>query len=317
MENIIQIAGIRSIEEARLLLESGVDYIGFPLRLAYHRPELTEVEAAEIITNLACGDKSVLITYLDNAQEIASLSRLLKIKYLQLHGFILPSEVQKLRRLNPDLSIIKSLIVRSGNMDELRYTIDQFADLVDAFITDTFDPTTGATGATGKTHDWEISRRLVEYSPKPIILAGGLNPDNVAEAILTVKPAGVDAHTGLEDSRGNKDIHLVSRFVQAARQAFSGITPNEANFTELPIDGVLDLHTFSPKEIKDLIPEYLETCRASKILDVRIIHGKGTGALRETVHAILRKLPYVEGFQLADELGGGWGATIVRLKGKE
>jgi len=127
MENIIQIAGIRSIDEARMLLESGADCLGFPLRLAYHQPDLTEVEAAEIIAKLACGDRSVLITYLDNAQEIASLSRLLKVKYLQLHGFILPNEVQKLRRINPDLRIIKSLIVRSGNMDELRYTIDQFA----------------------------------------------------------------------------------------------------------------------------------------------------------------------------------------------
>jgi homocysteine S-methyltransferase len=82
---------------------------------------------------------------------------------------------------------------------------------------------------------------------------------------------------------------------------------------ELPIDGALDLHTFQAGEVKDLVPEYLEACRERGILEVRIIHGKGTGALRETVHAILRRLPYVESFHLAGEGGGGWGATIVTL----
>ncbi len=83
---------------------------------------------------------------------------------------------------------------------------------------------------------------------------------------------------------------------------------------EMPVDGVLDLHTFQAREVKDLIPDYLAICREKKILRVRIIHGKGTGALRETVHAILRRMPEVHSFQLAGDEGGGWGATIVVLK---
>jgi hypothetical protein len=82
----------------------------------------------------------------------------------------------------------------------------------------------------------------------------------------------------------------------------------------LPIDGVLDLHTFLPGEIKDLIPEYVEECRRAGILRLRIIHGKGTGALRRTVHAVLARLPEVNGFRSADESGGGWGATVVDLQ---
>jgi len=82
---------------------------------------------------------------------------------------------------------------------------------------------------------------------------------------------------------------------------------------EMPIDGTLDLHTFEPGEVKDLVPHYLSECRRRGILQVRIIHGKGTGALRETVHAILSRLPEVESFRLAGEAGGGWGATIVIL----
>lgn len=82
---------------------------------------------------------------------------------------------------------------------------------------------------------------------------------------------------------------------------------------QLPIDGVLDLHLFRPADVHDLVPTYLEECRARGILDVRIIHGKGTGALRETVHAILRRTPGVAGFALAPAEAGGWGATVVRL----
>src|SRR2546426_271053 len=82
---------------------------------------------------------------------------------------------------------------------------------------------------------------------------------------------------------------------------------------ELPIDGVLDLHTFRPQEIKDLVPTYLEACRQRGILRVRIIHGKGIGQLRQTVHSILSKLPEVASFALASEHFGGWGATIVHL----
>lgn len=91
---------------------------------------------------------------------------------------------------------------------------------------------------------------------------------------------------------------------------------NEPDPIDMPIDGTLDLHTFHPRDLKTLVPDYLAACRDKGILQVRIIHGKGIGALRETVHAILKKLPEVISFQLADESGGGWGATVVYLKTK-
>jgi len=87
--------------------------------------------------------------------------------------------------------------------------------------------------------------------------------------------------------------------------------------TEVPIDGILDLHTFLPREVKALIPEYLAECRRRGILEVRIIHGKGIGALRRQVHAIVGRLPEVDLFRLADESAGGWGATLVTLRPAE
>jgi len=82
-----------------------------------------------------------------------------------------------------------------------------------------------------------------------------------------------------------------------------------------PLDGILDLHTFRPQDVKEVVREYLVACRQRGILDVRIIHGKGIGTLREIVHSLLQRMPEVASFRPADESGGGWGATVVKLKG--
>lgn len=80
------------------------------------------------------------------------------------------------------------------------------------------------------------------------------------------------------------------------------------------IDGQLDLHTFQPSEVKTLIPDYIEECLAKGIYDLRIIHGKGTGALKATVESILSRHPAVAAYRSADETRGGWGATLVALR---
>lgn len=81
----------------------------------------------------------------------------------------------------------------------------------------------------------------------------------------------------------------------------------------LPIGGELDLHTFRPAEVPQLLEDYFAECRTRNISTVRVIHGKGTGALREKVHACLRRSRLVRRFHLGDETSGGWGATIVEL----
>lgn len=82
----------------------------------------------------------------------------------------------------------------------------------------------------------------------------------------------------------------------------------------LPITGELDLHTFRPDDLGELIPAYLAECAARGIREVRIVHGKGTGTLRTTVHALLQRSPLVASFRLGDEHTGSWGATVVTLR---
>jgi DNA-nicking Smr family endonuclease len=91
-------------------------------------------------------------------------------------------------------------------------------------------------------------------------------------------------------------------------------TDDEGAAVEIPIDGTLDLHTFHPRDLDALLPEYLNACRERGLLDVRVVHGKGKGILRTRVEAILARSPEVESYHRAGAGAGDWGATLVRLR---
>ena len=223
---LIQAAGVLDLEEAAMLAQSGVHCLGFPLRLDVHTQDQSEEEAAYIIASLPPEVQPVCITYETSPREVVALCRALGVHCVQLHAD-LPSEegaalLKEVKKLAPNLFLIKSLIVRSDPQG-LAEAASLWQEHADAFITDTYDPHTGASGATGKTHDWDVSRSLAGRINRPLILAGGLGPDNVARAIRYVRPAGVDAHTGLEDALGRKDPALVRAFVSEARRAFADL----------------------------------------------------------------------------------------------
>ena len=218
--NFIQVAGVIDQQEAIMLVECGVNYLGFPLRLPVNKEDLTEVDAKSIIKNLQPPNYGIVISYSSTAEQAIELCANVGVTIIQLHGPITIEELVKLKSLKPEIQIIKSLVIHNDNVLQLLNTMNELEPHVDAFITDTYDPKTGASGATGKTHDWEISKKFVELSSKPIILAGGLNPTNVFDAILKVKPAGVDVHTGVEDSSGRKEKQLVKKFIDQSIKAF-------------------------------------------------------------------------------------------------
>lgn len=218
----VQVAGIKSYSEAKMLLDNGVDVLGFPLALPVHAEDINAQEASEIIERLGCPERCVLITYLKTCDEIVELASTLGVTNVQLHGEVTVEEIRRLCTHRNGYYLIKSIIVGpDSDRDILAGILDEYGEDVDAFIIDTFDPHTGASGATGKTHDWELSRYIVERSPKPVILAGGLNHENVYDGIVMVKPAAVDVHTGVEAADGSKDRDLVRKFVQQAMRAYS------------------------------------------------------------------------------------------------
>lgn len=222
-EKIIQIAGVVDKTEALMLQQCGVKYIGFPLRLDIHKQDIKDEEAKRIIEILDKSVNSVLITYLDDAQAISELCYYLGVKIVQIHGPIENNELDRLKELTPGIYVIKSLVIGRSEISVNETAITELTPLVDAFITDTFDPLTRASGATGKIHDWNISRRMVELSDLPVILAGGLTPENVKDAIIKVKPAGVDSHTGVEDRNGRKSREKVMNFIKESEKGFDMI----------------------------------------------------------------------------------------------
>jgi phosphoribosylanthranilate isomerase len=311
-KHIIQIAGIKNLQEAEMLLDNRVDWLGYPLRLPVNKEDTTEKNARKIIAETKSQSKSVLITYLSEANEIIEFCRFLNANMVQLHGDISLKELEKLKAQAPGLKIIKSPVVGLLSENEIEKTIHYTASLVDYFITDTYNPKTGATGATGLTHDWKISKEIVKYSPKPVILAGGLNPDNIAEAIKVVQPFGVDAHTGVENELGDKDEILVFQFVKNASKAFAELSDHDG--FPLPITDTLDLHTFHPRDVKSLVHEFVAEAKRNNIKEVRIVHGKGKGVLQDIVHNELAKNEKVMSFKLANDRFSSWGATVVKLK---
>ncbi len=217
---MVQIAGISNTEEAKMLESLGVVYLGFPLFLDYHREDCPPEEVKKTIAALAKSTIPVLITYLDQPQEIIDLCRFLDVSVVQLHAEMQCQELKSLKKNAPQIEIIKSLII--GKDDRCLYQkVKQLEPFVDVFLTDTFDPETGASGATGKTHNWSLSGELAASLNKPLILAGGLNPSNIQDAIAEVKPHGVDSHTGVENESGMKDPDKVSLFLKKAEEAFS------------------------------------------------------------------------------------------------
>lgn len=213
----VQIAGVSTLDEALAAEQAGADALGFTVRLPTGvHDDLTEVKARGIIAVLPPFISSVAITYVDTAREAIDLCRYLAVNTIQLHGEFPVGELPMLRAALPHLKIIKAVHVAGP---EAREAARAYERRVDAMILDTYDPATGRHGATGLTHDWSISRDLVAAVRTPIILAGGLTPENVASAIAAVRPWGVDVHTGVEDPDGTRNLAKLRAFVARAKAA--------------------------------------------------------------------------------------------------
>jgi phosphoribosylanthranilate isomerase len=211
----VQIAGVSTLEEALFAARAGADALGFTLRLP-HGPHdgLGDEGAARIVAALPPFVTPVAISYPKTAAEAIDLVRVIGARAIQFHGDIELDEVARFAEEEPWVTRVKSVSVTG---EDAIKEASEWACHVDALILDTYDPATGRRGATGQTHDWRISREIVRRIPVPVILAGGLTPQNVAEAIRTVGPWGVDVHTGIENRDGTRNIKSIEWFIHNAK----------------------------------------------------------------------------------------------------
>jgi phosphoribosylanthranilate isomerase len=212
----VKICGIRRLEDALAALECGADELGFLVGQRHHSPDFVDAsDAAAIVAALPPNASSVLVTHLVEPDDIVALATQIGVTTIQLHGDTSPAQAAVIKKRLPHTKAYKAVhVVDAHSIDAAR----QYVNTVDAIVLDTINVATDQVGGTGQTHDWSISRQIVEQLPIPVILAGGVNPDNVGDAIRHVKPFGVDVNSGTKGADGYKDLARLQRFIDNARR---------------------------------------------------------------------------------------------------
>lgn len=216
---IVQIYETQDAAEAARLAEAGVDHIGV---LVGHGDFPREIppERARGIVAAAGSARTVALTLSADLDEIARVVEATDPDILHL-GMpledVAPGDVQILKKQFPGVGIMRTIPVTDEGSVALAMTYEGIADYL---LLDTQIQGQQAIGATGRTHDWNLSRRIVEAVGIPVVLAGGLGPDNVVEAIGAVRPFGVDSKTRTDHDGGPfKDLEKVAAFAQSAKAA--------------------------------------------------------------------------------------------------
>ncbi|MFN3230703.1 MAG: phosphoribosylanthranilate isomerase [Alphaproteobacteria bacterium] len=216
---IVQIYEVSCREDLEACLAAGVDHIGVLVGKGGFPRELNPGEASALLKGLPDGVKGCALSLSADAAEIAAVA---ETEPDILHLGAAPEKlsltaVHALRRRFPDLPVMRSIPVTGPESLDLAKSYEGAADFL---LLDSHDPGDAQIGALGKTHDWSVSRRIVDGVSIPCILAGGLGPDNVAAAINAVSPAGVDSKTRTDRGASHrKDASLVRTFVQNARSS--------------------------------------------------------------------------------------------------
>ncbi len=212
---IVQIYEINNPKLAKEISEAGVDHIGILIGNGKYPREITIEKAKEIFATVSNKSKKVALTLSNNLEEIFKIVDELKPDILHLgidENLLSLIEVKKIRGKYPELKIMRSVAVMGRESAELAKSYEGIADFL---LLDTYK---SQLGATGQIHDWNISKEIVDKVKTPIILAGGLGPDNVAEAIKKVKPAGVDSKTKTDKAGSDeKDIEKIKEFLKIAK----------------------------------------------------------------------------------------------------
>jgi phosphoribosylanthranilate isomerase len=217
---LTQIYEVTSAQEAAAISEMGVDHIGVLVGDGSFPREQSVASAVEIAASIRRSSKLSALFLTSDLGHVVRAIRELEPAIVHLGAapeLVTPEHVLELKRVVPATLVMRSVpVVGLESIDLAR----RYEGIADFLLLDSYRPNDKQIGALGVTHDWSISRQIVDKVRTPVILAGGLGPDNVAEAIRVVRPAGVDSKTRTD--RGDthaKDLEKVRLFERAAKQA--------------------------------------------------------------------------------------------------
>jgi len=212
----VKICGIRSLADMQMAVQQGADAIGVLVGQRHSSSDfLTPKSAGEILAATPPFVTTVLVTHIEDPDAVLALATNVRSAAVQLHSDMPVSVLRVLRRALAPGRIIAKVSVEGSSAIERARELDHE---VDAILLDSVNKTTGQVGGTGIPHDWEISAQIVKHVSTPVILAGGLTPENVREAIRQVQPWAVDVNSGVRDTDGFKDTNLIRTFIRASRE---------------------------------------------------------------------------------------------------
>src|SRR4029450_410408 len=216
---IVQIYEVTSTAEARALGAMGVDHIGVLVGDGSFPREQTIEKAREIFAAIPSGSRASALSLSHDVDFIVRLTAALLPDILHLGAApqpLSPAQSRTLKAEFPQVSLMRSIPVLDESSIVLARSYDEVADWL---LLDSYQPGDRQIGALGVTHSWELARRIIESVRIPVIIAGGLGPENVKDAIRVARPAGVDSKTKTDSTDGThtKDLQKVSAVVKAER----------------------------------------------------------------------------------------------------
>jgi len=211
---IVKICGFTRGDDVKIACDLGVDMIGVILVEGSKRQ--VSIERAKKILSMATV-KRVVVCKPNSPSELVEFDHKLNPDYVQLHPSLKSDELEKIKgKISAGMILVLPIPAAGASLDKLKKEASQMEKIADFVLLDTKGPHGGGTGIA---HDWNISRELTKCFKTKVLLAGGLSPQNVADAIQTVKPDGVDVATGVETSPGVKDPELMREFIKLAKEA--------------------------------------------------------------------------------------------------
>jgi phosphoribosylanthranilate isomerase len=209
----VKICGITRPEDLVVAVAAGADAVGFLVGVPSSPRNLTLERAEKLLGQVPIFVDSVVVTAPNNIEDLVEICERLKPTAIQIHGKK-HLEASEIHQRIKDTRLIKTIYVDPAALGE---TTIEDSKTFDAILLDSF--TRSQYGGTGRVHDWKLSRQIREaVEPTPVILAGGLKPENVKEAILTVQPYAVDVASGVELQPGIKDPKKIQAFVENAKE---------------------------------------------------------------------------------------------------